>query len=76
MTVNEILNNVAREIILKISNTDNYKDRANNWYSHFEEVEKDIKEGRKLLDSIATRQQNNMFQQPERITKTIEIKGE
>lgn len=76
MTLNEILNNIARDLILKISNTDNYKDRANNWYSHFKEVEKDIKEGRKLLDSIEAIHQNNVFQQPERITKTIEIKGE
>ena len=74
MNLNEILNDVARNIILKISNIQNYKDRANNWYSHFVEVEKDIKEGRKLLDSIEGINQTKEFQQSERIRKTIEVK--
>lgn len=48
----EIINDLAQSIIEKIMVVENYKDRANNWYSHFEEVEKDIKKGREMLNEL------------------------
>ncbi len=54
MTNAEILNTVAEMIIDKIRNTENYED-VNSWYACFESVERDIKDGRKLLNAIEQR---------------------
>lgn len=54
MTNAEILNIVAEMIIDKIRNTENYED-VNSWYACFESVERDIKDGRKLLNAIEQR---------------------
>ena len=47
----EILNNIAEMIIDKIRNTENYEDLS-SWYACFERVERDIKDGRKLLNAV------------------------
>lgn len=54
MTNAEILHTVAEMIIGKIRNTENYKG-VNSWYACFESIERDIKEGRKLLNAIEQR---------------------
>lgn len=54
MTNVEILNTVAEMIIKKIRNNEEYED-VNSWYSCFEDIERDIKEGRKLLNAIEQR---------------------
>ena len=51
MTNAEVLNTVAELIINKIRNNEEYKD-VNSWYACFESIERDIKEGRKLLNAI------------------------
>lgn len=54
MTNAEILNNIAEMIIDKIRNNEEYKDVV-SWYACFESIERDIKEGRKLLNSVEQR---------------------
>lgn len=54
MTNAEILNTVAEMIIDKIRNTENYKN-VNSWYACFEHIERDIKDGRKVLNAIEQR---------------------
>lgn len=54
MTNAEILNNIAEMIIGKIRNNEEYKD-VGTWYACFESIERDIKEGRKLLNAVEQR---------------------
>lgn len=51
MTKAQIMNTIAEMIIDKIRNKEEYKD-CGSWYGCFTEIEHDIEEGRKLLDSI------------------------
>ena len=48
----ELIHDLSKEIVEKISTIAFYRNKTNSWYEHFEEIEKDVKKAREKLDYL------------------------